>query len=136
MRKALVQAIYAWLMESDTPIHVLREAMTTFEVSADDRERGEEMFSAIIDHHESLAAYLSGALEHWDLDRIGFVERAIIFLALYELRHKPDVPLEVAIDEAIRLAKEFAGDDSARFVNGIIDAISTQIDTPDVQDHS
>lgn len=136
MRKALIQAIYAWFMDTDDPLRVLQEAFTTFKVSDDDRERGEEMFTAIMEHRDSLTSSLSGALDHWDLDRIGVVERAIIFLALYELRYKPDVPLEVAIDEAIRLAKEFAGDDSSRFVNGIIDAISSRPDVSEIQDRS
>ena len=136
MRKALVQAIYAWLMETDDPFHVLNKALDSFKVCEDDRIRGEEMFAAIMQRDDTLAEPLGSALEHWDLDRIGVVERAIIYLALYEILYKPDVPLEVAIDEAIRLAKEFAGDDSARFVNGIIDAISARIDTPGIQDPS
>jgi len=136
MRKALIQAIYAYFMDTDNPRHVLQEALKTFKVGDDDRERGEEMFSDIIHHHDSLTISLSGALEHWDLDRIGIVERAVIFLALYELQYKPDVPMEVAIDEAVRLAKEFAGDDSARFVNGIIDAISSRLDASELQDPS
>jgi N utilization substance protein B len=58
----------------------------------------------------------------WALDRIAPLERSIMRVALYEALHRDDVPVEVAIDEAIELTKEYCGADAPGFVNGILGA--------------
>ena len=62
-------------------------------------------------------------LEHWDLDRLSFVDRAILRFSTYSLYYQEDVPDTVVINEAIDLAKQFGSDDSYRFVNGVLDGI-------------
>ena len=59
----------------------------------------------------------------WDLERIAALERNIMRVALYEMRHREDIPDEVAIDEAVGLAREFCGADAPGFVNGVLSAI-------------
>ena len=59
----------------------------------------------------------------WTLDRIAPLERNILRVALFELLHRPDVPAEVAIDEAVEAAKELCGADAPSFVNGILGAV-------------
>ena len=56
----------------------------------------------------------------WALDRIAPLELSIMRVALFEMRHRDDVPAEVAIDEAVNLAQEFCGADAPDFVNGIL----------------
>jgi N utilization substance protein B len=58
----------------------------------------------------------------WALTRIAPLERSILRTALYEALHSDDVPVEVAIDEAVELAKEYCGADAPGFVNGILGA--------------
>jgi len=58
----------------------------------------------------------------WSLDRIAPLERSIMRVALFEALHRDDVPVEVAIDEAVELAKEYCGQDAPGFVNGILGA--------------
>ena len=71
---------------------------------------------------ESIAAHA----EHWDIRRMPAVDRAVLRIGTYELRYSPDVPPKVALDEAIRLAKKYGGEDSGRFVNGLLDKIMAQ----------
>ena len=70
---------------------------------------------------------LDGLIERhatgWSLDRIAPLERSILRVALFELGHRPDVPAEVAIDEAVEAAKELCGTDAPGFVNGILGAV-------------
>jgi len=65
---------------------------------------------------------ITGASEGWTADRLGAIERNILRIALYEL-DGDEVPDEVAIDEAVTLAKRYATDDAARLVNGILGRI-------------
>jgi len=67
---------------------------------------------------ESLDEEIARLSRGWDLDRIAALERSIMRVAIYEMRH--GVPVEVAIDEAVNLAKEYCGADAPGFVNGIL----------------
>jgi len=71
--------------------------------------------------------YLDALIERhaidWSVDRIAPLERNILRTALFELRHRPDVPDEVAIDEAVEAAKELCGAEAPGFVNGILGAV-------------
>jgi len=62
----------------------------------------------------------------WELDRIAPLERSIMRVALYEMRH--GLPVEVAIDEAVNLAKEFCGADAPGFVNGILGSAARELE--------
>jgi len=62
----------------------------------------------------------------WSLDRIAPLERNIMRVALHELLHRPDVPAEVAIDEAVEAAKELCSADAPGFVNGILGAVERE----------
>jgi N utilization substance protein B len=71
---------------------------------------------------ELIARYSKG----WSLDRIAPLERNIMRVALHELLHRPDVPAEVAIDEAVEAAKELCSADAPGFVNGILGAVERE----------
>jgi transcription antitermination protein NusB len=60
--------------------------------------------------------------QNWSLERIAPLERSIMRTALYEALHSDDVPVEVAIDEAVELAKQYCGVDAPGFVNGVLGA--------------
>ena len=63
----------------------------------------------------------------WERDRIARLERSIMRVALYEMRHQAEIPVEVAIDEAIGFAKEFCGAEAPGFVNGILGAAAREL---------
>jgi N utilization substance protein B len=67
--------------------------------------------------------HIKRQLEHWDLDRVSYVDRAILRFSTYSLFSQDDVPDTVIINEAIDIAKIFGSDDSYRFVNGVLDGI-------------
>ncbi|MCS6771881.1 MAG: transcription antitermination factor NusB [Kiritimatiellae bacterium] len=64
---------------------------------------------------------LGSCADHWDVRRMGAVDRNVMRVALYEMMHRPDIPHPVSIDEAVELAKELSSEESGRFVNGILD---------------
>ncbi|QQK75923.1 transcription antitermination factor NusB [Salicibibacter cibarius] len=59
-------------------------------------------------------------LEHWALERVGNVDRAVMRLAVYEMQYCDDIPVNVALNEAINTAKAFGGDEAGKFVNGVL----------------
>ena len=76
----------------------------------------------VIDRADELDARITGASEGWTADRLGAIERNVLRIAVLEL-DEADVPPEVAIDEAVTLAKRFASDDAGKLVNGILGRI-------------
>ena len=84
----------------------------------------------LVDGTERDRAQLDELIERyakgWSLDRIAPLERNIMRVALHELLHRPDVPAEVAIDEAVEAAKELCSADAPGFVNGILGAVERE----------
>jgi N utilization substance protein B len=68
--------------------------------------------------------------QNWTIQRIAPLERNIMRVALYEAQHVEDVPVEVAIDEAVELAKEYCGTDAPSFVNGVLGAALAEVPQP------
>ncbi|HZC13929.1 MAG TPA: transcription antitermination factor NusB [Thermoleophilaceae bacterium] len=85
-----------------------------------------ELVDGVVARQASLDALIAEHSKGWTLDRIAPVERNILRVALHELRDRPDVPAEVAIDEAIEAAKELCSADAPGFVNGILGAVARQ----------
>jgi N utilization substance protein B len=63
----------------------------------------------------------------WTIERMPVVDRTVLRMAVYELLHRPDVPTAAVISEAVELAKRYSTDDSGRFVNGMLSAISEEV---------
>jgi transcription antitermination protein NusB len=73
-------------------------------------------------HRPELDELIARHSKGWALERIAPLERNIMRVALFEALHRDDIPIEVAIDEAVELAKEYCGTDAPGFVNGILGA--------------
>jgi N utilization substance protein B len=82
-----------------------------------------------LERSAELDAEIGRLAKGWDLERIAALERNIMRVALYEMHHREDVPTEVAIDEAVSIAREYCGADAPGFVNGILGAAVSEIAT-------
>ena len=65
--------------------------------------------------------------KHWSMSRMARVDLNILRIAVFELLYRPDIPKNVTMNEAIEVAKKFGSDDSASFVNGILDEIASGV---------
>ena len=83
-------------------------------------------------HENEINKHLTTASKNWAVDRMPLVDRAIMSIAVYEMLYAEDVPISVAINEAIELARSFGGEDeSAGFVNGVLGNIARAIEAND-----
>jgi transcription antitermination protein NusB len=80
----------------------------------------QELVEGVLRERPELDELIERHASGWSLDRIAPLERNILRVALHELRSRPDVPAEVAIDEAVEAAKELCSADAPAFVNGIL----------------
>jgi len=95
-------------------------------LDADARPFTVALARAVDDRRDELDALIAEHSEGWALDRIAPLERNILRVALFELLHRPDVPDEVAIDEAVEAAKELCSAEAPSFVNGVLGAIQRE----------
>jgi len=94
------------------------------------RKFAEVLYRGVVEHIDELDDRLERYSENWRIDRMGAVDRNIMRLALYEFFHRTDIPPVATLDEAIILARELSNEDSAKFVNGILDRAIRELDRP------
>jgi N utilization substance protein B len=109
-RRTALVLLYQWDVTG-------QELASLYEGEVDDFSR--ELAEAVVEQHEELDRRITEASDEWTADRLGALERNILRLALLEL-DRGEVPLEVAIDEAVSLAKRYSSEDAGRLVNGIL----------------
>jgi len=112
-RRAAVVALYQSDVTGRSPDELVEPGSTAFT---------RELVEGVVREREQLDELIARHSVGWTLDRIAPLERNILRVALYELLHRPDVPDEVAIDEAVEAAKELCSADAPGFVNGILGA--------------
>jgi transcription antitermination protein NusB len=115
-RRAALFVLYQWDVTGQ-PLASLYEG----DLDAYTKELAEGV-AAEVDHLDST---IGDASSDWRPERLGALERNILRIALYEL-DRDEVPLEVAIDEAVRLARRYASEDAAKLVNGILGKVAKE----------
>ena len=90
------------------------------ELAADMKRYGMSLVDLIQEHRAELDALLEEYSQGWSLDRLAILDRLLLYIALTELQYKPDVPVEVVINEAVEIANKFSTENSSRFINGIL----------------
>ncbi|NLZ83765.1 MAG: transcription antitermination factor NusB [Clostridiales bacterium] len=94
------------------------------EVSIDENSYLEQRFQIILSKLNEVDEILSEITSGWKLDRLGKVELTILRLGIFEMRFDDEIPVKVAINEAVELSKKFGGDDTPGFVNGVLAKIA------------
>ena len=89
-----------------------------------------DLVHGTVAHGDAIDRAVAEASTHWRMEELGKVERAVLRIGAYELLFSDPVPVGVAIDEAIELARAYAGEEAARFVNGVLGRISENRATP------
>lgn len=85
---------------------------------------GMSLVDLIQEHRSELDAIISERAEGWDLDRMATLDKIVLYIALTELQYESDIPVKVAIEEAVQISKKYSTKDSPRFINGILNQYS------------
>jgi N utilization substance protein B len=101
-----------------------KEVIELDKKDADIRIYAEKLVKGALDNLELLDKIIERVAAHWAIQRMAYVDRNILRLSAYELIYIEDIPVKVAINEAVELAKRYGEPDSSKFVNGILDKIA------------
>ncbi|MDP2691067.1 MAG: transcription antitermination factor NusB [bacterium] len=129
----LVQAIFLWESMKDRNVELDGEKVlkyiwesvgdASYEVNITDFDR--ERFLGMIDMLDEIREMIIRCAPGWPLEKIASHDRAVLYLGIYELNFT-DVPTAVVINESVELAKEFGGDRSSQFINGVLSTITKE----------
>jgi N utilization substance protein B len=87
------------------------------------RDYARRLVVGTLEHRPEIDGLITRQADNWRLERMPAVDRNILRMALYEIRHEPDTPPPVVIDEALEIAKRFSTPRSSQFINGILDGV-------------
>ena len=126
-REAALQILFAEDLAGGSLEHAERLHWAHLAASVEGKDFAHAVVEGYGAHAEEIDTVIRKVSEHWRLERMPLVDRNILRLATFELLYMPDVPRRVTLNEAVELAKRYGGENSAGFVNGVLDRIATDL---------
>lgn len=121
-RELALQALFSVEIGHRDAAEVLDEYLSTFSESTQ-RLFVKDLVLGTLEHARESDERITPLLEGWTIERLPTIDRLLLRMAAFELRHRPETPRPVVINEAVELAKRFSTEDSGRFVNGVLSAL-------------
>lgn len=121
-REIALQVLYPVDMTDLSVDDALARFFDCFDAEPKARARAEEIVRGVHLHRERIDEVLAQASPRWRLERMALVDRNVLRLCVHELLFDIETPARVVIDEGVEIAKRFGAEESARFVNGVLDA--------------
>lgn len=123
-RQQALTFVFERLFRDDSPEELFEDAVQARDTEISDYAR--QIVNGIEEHREAIDALIESNLKGWKLSRIAKMSLTILRIAVYEMHYVESVPVSVAINEAVELAKCYATEKEASFVNGVLGAIAEQ----------
>lgn len=120
-RRLVLQALYQWLMADTSPSEIAAQFREQ-NPGKIDWEYFDQVFINIPSHQKSLNQYLEPVLDR-NPDALDLIERSLLYIGVFELANRVDIPYKVVINECIELAKVFGATGSHKYVNGVLDKL-------------
>jgi len=126
LREKSLQVLYAYELRGEGLTAICNDVLV--EVSDEGaREFSVNLVNKVISNKKVLDENIQERVNNWEMDRIALIDRLLLRIGIAELLFFPDIPPKVTINEVIEIAKEFSTSNSGKFINGILDAILTQL---------
>jgi N utilization substance protein B len=130
-RSIALQALYEIDSVQHDPEETLKNLREELKLSDETFKFAGELVNGVVRYKEKLDAQIHRYAPAWPIEQIAFIDRNILRLAIFEILIDNKIPVKVAINEAVELAKNFGGDSSSKFINGVLGAISANISKED-----
>ncbi|MEP6493096.1 MAG: transcription antitermination factor NusB [bacterium] len=126
-RARVLQALYAWDLRGEQGLErVANQIWDDLSVPPDERRLAGLLVRTVSEHGGDLDKEISEVTTNWRIERLGVVDRCVLRMAAAEL-HRDETPPRVVIQEAVRLAERYGTLKSAKFVNGVLDALARRM---------
>lgn len=123
-----MQSLYEWDFHPDAAILTIGDRVMEPVKDDVDVEYLHRVLAGTAESLDEFDALIAKAAPEWPLDQISVIDKSILRLAAYELLKDLDIPPKVAINEAVEIAKTFGGENSSKFINGVLGTLYRQSD--------
>ena len=123
-RAIALQVLYEFDSVGHDAEKVLANLLADTGLSEDNAAFAQDLVNGVIQNKEQIDQHIKKFAPAWPLEQIPIIDRNILRLAIFEILLDNNVPVKVAINEAVELAKMFGGDNSSKFVNGVLGSVS------------
>lgn len=122
VREKVLQILYAYEMNQDSLQFLSMEILN--EISdASDKNFAQELIRKVRENVDDLDERITHRVNNWEMNRIALIDKILLRMGICEILHFPDIPPKVSINESIEIAKDYSTAGSAKFINGILDAV-------------
>jgi N utilization substance protein B len=125
-RAVALQALYEIDMVDHPPLLVVRDRLSDIQLEPSMAEFVNQIVAGVWPIREDLDQFIAEHAPEWPLDQVAIIDRNILRIALWEFAVIENIPIKVAINEAVELAKKFGSDSSPRFINGVLGSLAAR----------
>ena len=126
VREKVLQVLYAYEMNHDGHKETVLSLLEDVD-DPSDREFANELISKVIKYSDDFDKKIKERVANWEMNRIALIDKVLLRIGICELLYFPDIPPKVSINESIEIAKEYSTARSGKFINGILDAILSEL---------
>jgi N utilization substance protein B len=127
-REETLRILYRLEFDNRETEEILRQYWESRKTDRETKDYSTWLTKGITSHQEEIDNLIQSASEHWRLPRMALIDRNVLRMAVYELLFEKDIAPAIVINEAIEIVRKYSGDESAVFVNGILDAIRKNLE--------
>lgn len=122
VREKVLQILYAYEMNQDSLQFLSMEILNEI-TDASDKNFAQELIRKVRENVDDLDERITHRVNNWEMNRIALIDKILLRMGICEILHFPDIPPKVSINESIEIAKDYSTAGSAKFINGILDAV-------------
>lgn len=126
VREKVLQILYAYTMNKES-LAALTGAMLADVEEQADRDFANDLVNKVLIYKDELDKAIKQRVDNWEMNRIALIDKLLLRMGICELFYFPDIPPKVSINEAIEIAKLYSTAGSGKFINGILDAILSDL---------
>ena len=126
LREKTLQVLYAYELNGEG-LTMLIDGILTDLASEADLNFAKQLINKVVANKKELDVKIQERLANWEMDRIALIDRLLLRIGITELYYFPDIPPKVTINEVIEIAKDYSTSNSNKFINGILDAVLSDL---------
>lgn len=126
LREKALQVLYAYELNGEGLTNLTNGILADLFVQAD-IEFAKNLIDTVVANTKQLDTFIQEKVSNWEMDRIALIDRILLRIGISELMNFPDIPPKVTINEVIEIAKDYSTSNSNKFINGILDAVLSDL---------
>ncbi len=126
-RRLAMQALYQIELSGASPEEAILSVSSQETFPPDTMERAKALLSGVVSQKAAIDRSIASNLEEWTIERLGAVDRNILRVCVWELEHERAEPGAVVMNEAVELAKKYGGEESKKFINGVLASVAKKL---------